>query len=212
MLPDASSLVDLLRQAVPDAAINAADAVDMPTIVVDREHVADVCRVLRDDPALQFVFLADVTAVDRLPAEPRYEVVYHLASLGEAYTAGAATPAVPPQRLRMKARVPGGDPRLPTVTTVYPTAGWPEREVFDLFGLHFEGHPDLRRVLMPEDWEGYPLRKDYPVQIRKDTPAWSPLQLTPDEFAANVRAQREQARDEAARGGHEPEGGSSGRD
>lgn len=194
---DVTPLVDLLRQAVPDAAINAAPALDMPTIDVDREHVVDVCRVLRDHPSLQFAFLADVTAVDRLPAEPRYDVVYHLASLGDGYTTPAA-PAVPPQRLRMKVRVPGADPRLPSVTGVYPTAGWPEREVFDLFGLHFEGHQDLRRILMPEEWDGYPLRKDYPVQIRKDTPVWSPLQLSPEEFAENVRAQREQARLEAA--------------
>ena len=157
------------------------------------------------DPTLQFVFLADVTAVDRLPAEPRYEVVYHLSSLGEAYTTPSAS-AVPPQRLRMKVRVPGGDPRLPTVTSVYPTAGWPEREVFDLFGLHFEGHPDLRRILMPEDWEGYPLRKDYPVQIRKDTPSWSPLQLSAEEFAENVRAQRELAKRDAEPGPASGEG------
>ena len=202
---DATPIVDLLRQAVPDAAITVAPAIDMPAIDVDREHVVDVCRVLRDDPTLQFVFLADVTAVDRLPAEPRYEVVYHLSSLGEAYTTPSAS-AVPPQRLRMKVRVPGGDPRLPTVTSVYPTAGWPEREVFDLFGLHFEGHPDLRRILMPEDWEGYPLRKDYPVQIRKDTPSWSPLQLSAEEFAENVRAQRELAKRDAEPGPASGEG------
>ena len=202
---DATPIVDLLRQAVPDAAINVVPAIDMPAIDVDREHVVDVCRVLRDDPTLQFVFLADVTAVDRLPAEPRYEVVYHLSSLGEAYTAPSRS-AVPPQRLRMKVRVPGADPRLPTVTSVYPTAGWPEREVFDLFGLHFEGHPDLRRILMPEEWEGYPLRKDYPVQIRKDTPSWSPLQLSAEEFAENVRAQRELAKREAEPGPASGEG------
>jgi NADH-quinone oxidoreductase subunit C len=211
MANDATALVDVLRQAVPDAAINVVPAIDMPAIDVDREHVVDVCRVLRDDPALQFVFLVDVIGVDRLPAEPRYEVVYHLASLGEAYPAPGAR-AVPPQRLRMKVRVPGGDPRLPSVTPVYPTAGWPEREVFDLFGLHFEGHPDLRRILMPEEWEGYPLRKDYPVQIRKDTPSWSPLQVSAEEFAETLRAQREQARREAAPGRHSHDEGSTRRD
>ena len=197
---DAAQFAEFLRQAVPDAAIDPAPSIDMPAIVVDREHVVDVCRVLRDDPALQFAFLAEVTAVDRLPAEPRYEVVYHLACLGEDYRTGPSAAA--PARLRLKVRVPGADPRLPTVTGVYPTAGWLEREVFDLFGLHFEGHPDLRRVLMPEDWEGHPLRKDYPVQIRQETPAWSPLQLSPEEFAENVRASRQQAQDDA-----EPESG-----
>jgi NADH-quinone oxidoreductase subunit C len=194
---DAAQIVALLREAVPDAAVEEAPSIDMPAIVVDREHVIEICQVLRDDPALQFVFLSDVTAVDRLPAEPRYDVVYHLAALGEAYRAPGASGAVAPARLRMKVPVPGADPRLPTVTSVYPTAGWPEREVFDLFGVHFDGHPDLRRILMPEDWEGYPLRKDYPVQIRQDTPSWSPLQMTPEEFAENVRQRQARAADEA---------------
>ena len=150
---------------------------------VDGDHLIDVARVLRDDPALQFTFLADLTAVDVLPVEPRYEVVYHLASIGSA-----------PKRLRVKVRVPGADARVPTVVSVFPAAGWPEREVFDLFGVTFEGHPDLRRILLPDDWTGHPLRKDAPVQVRKDTASWSPVQLSPEEFAANVRAAQDLAR------------------
>jgi NADH-quinone oxidoreductase subunit C len=168
-------------------------AADMPTVYLDRERLLEVARVLRDSPGLQFVFLADVTAVDLLPAEPRFEVVYHLASLGEHYRAAGATSAAPPMRLRVKVRVPGADARIASVTSIWPTAAWPEREVFDLFGLQFDGHPDLRRILMPEDWEGFPLRKDAPVQIRKDTQSWSPIQLSPEEFAENIRAQRERA-------------------
>ena len=153
----------------------------------------EVGKKLSDDTRMQLVFLAEVTAVDILPAEPRYEVVYHLASLGDHYRATGATASVPPMRLRVKVRVPGDDARIASVTSIWPTAGWPEREVFDLFGLQFEGHPDLRRILMPEEWEGFPLRKDYPVQIRKDTQSWSPIQLSPEEFAENIRAQRERA-------------------
>ncbi len=184
---EASAVIDVLRRAVPGAALEAVASVDMPTISVNREHLLEVARVLRDDPALQFALLADVTAVDYLPAEPRFETVYHVACLGSAYGSSA------PKRLRMKVRVPAADPRVPSVVPVWPTAGWPEREVYDLMGVTFDGHPDLRRILTPDDWEGHPLRKDYPVQIRKDTAGWSPLQLTAEEFAANIRASRDAA-------------------
>jgi NADH-quinone oxidoreductase subunit C len=186
------TVAETLRRAVPTATIAMADGVDMTTIYVDREHLTDVLRTLRDDRSLQFALLADVTAVDLLPAEPRFEMVYHLACLGAAF--GDA----PARRLRVKVRVPGTDPRVATATGVFPGAGWPEREVFDLMGISFDGHPDLRRILTPDDWQGHPLRKDYPVQVRKDTAAWSPLQLTPEEFAANVRDAR--ARSDRAAG------------
>ncbi len=191
-----SALVDAVRHAVPGAAAEPVAAIDMPTLAIAREHVVDVCRLLRDDPALQFALLADLTAADYFPAEPRYEVVYHLACLGAAYArAGQAAPA---RRLRLKVRVPGTEARLPSLTGVYPAAGWLEREVYDLFGIGFDGHPDLRRILMPDDWTGHPLRKDYPVQIRKETSSWSPLQMTADEFAANIQAARDRATDETS--------------
>jgi len=190
---DASAVIDVLRETVPSASLDPAAAVDMETIYVDREHILDVCRTLRDHPALQFAFLVDVTAADYLPADPRFEIVYHLACVGAAYAAdGGPAPA---RRLRLKVRLAGNDAHLPTMTSIYPTAGWPEREVFDLFGILFDSHPDLRRILMTDDWEGHPLRKDYPVQIRKETPSWSALQLTPEEFAANIQAARDRAKE-----------------
>jgi len=193
MALDAPALVDALRRALPSASIEAGAAGDMPTVVVDREHLVEACHVLRDDPSLQFALFVDVTCVDRLPAAPRFELVYHLACLGDAFRSAGAAAGAAPGRLRLKTLAPGDDARAPTVTSVYPAASWPEREVFDLFGIAFEGHPDLRRILMPEDWTGFPLRKDYPVQIRKDATSWEPVQLSAEEFAANVRAAREQA-------------------
>jgi NADH-quinone oxidoreductase subunit C len=187
MAVDAAPLLDILRAAVPEAALEAADAVDMPTLFVDRDHAFEVLQVLRDHPDLQCTLLADITAIDRLPAEPRFEVVYHLACLGAAYATG---PAAPARRVRVKVALPSHDPRLTSLVEIYPGAGWPEREVFDLFGVTFERHPDLRRILTAEDWTGYPLRKDYPVQVRKTPQSWQPIQLSVEEFAENMRQQR----------------------
>jgi len=190
---DSSGILDLLRRAVPGATIGELESIDMSTITVDREHLLEVGLVLRDDPSLQFALLVDVTAVDRLPAEPRFEIVYHMACVGDAYLTAGATAAATPRRLRLKVMLSADDTRVPSVVSVWPTAGWPEREVFDLFGISFDGHPDLRRILMPDDWDGFPLRRDYPVQIRKDAASWSPLQLTVEEFARNIRAGHDKA-------------------
>lgn len=198
---DATDLLDVLRAVVPGATLEDVGGSDMPAIAVDRAHILDVCRALRDEPSLQFALLAEVTAADYLPAAPRFEVVYHLACLGAAYATG---PAAPARRLRLKVRVPGDDARLPSIVSVFPGAGWPEREVFDLFGISFEGHPDLRRILMPDDWDGYPLRKDYPVQIRKDTLASSPVTLSVEQFAENMRQQRALATEQARQRRSEP--------
>jgi NADH-quinone oxidoreductase subunit C len=105
-----------------------------------------------NDRALQFTFLSDITAVDKFPLEPRFELNYHLLSLEYR------------KRIRLKVRIPGDDPVIDSVTSIWPAANWHEREAFDLMGIRFEGHPDLTRILMPDDWEGYPLRKDYPVE------------------------------------------------
>jgi NADH-quinone oxidoreductase subunit C len=122
------------------------------TIAVAPENLRRVCDFLRSDPALQFTFLSDVTGVDRFPIEPRFELNYHLLSIPHRL------------RVRLKARVSGQDSAIESVTSVWPTANWHEREVFDLFGVRFEGHPNLTRILLPEDWEGHPLRKDYPAE------------------------------------------------
>jgi len=122
------------------------------TIVVPREHLRRAAEYLAGEPSLAFSFLSDITTLDRFPIEPRFEVNYHLLSLDRR------------ERLRLKVRVTGNDPIVPSVTAVWPTANWHERENYDLFGIRFEGHPDLTRILMPDEWEGYPLRKDYPVE------------------------------------------------
>jgi NADH-quinone oxidoreductase subunit C len=186
-------VLDSLRAAMPGVSLAEAPSADgMPAILVDREELVEVCRTLRDHPDLQFSLFVDATIADMAPATPRFHAVYLLACLGAAF-AQAAHPAEA-RRLRLKVLVPDDDPRLPSVTPVYPAAGWPEREIYDLFGIRFDDHPDLRRILMPDDWEGHPLRKDYPVQIRKETSGWEPLQITAEEFAANLRAARDERR------------------
>ena len=188
-----TSIIDALAKAVPGANPQAVPSVDMETILVDRAAIVDVCRVLRDDARLQFGFLSDVIGVDLLPEEPRYEIVYLLACLGNAFmTPGNTTPA-PARRLRLKTKLPGTDARVATVSSVWKSAAWPEREIFDLFGVAFDDHPDLRRILMTDDWEGHPLRKDYPVQIRKSGHIPWEVDLTAEQFAANVAAARKQA-------------------
>ncbi len=122
------------------------------TFVLAREALVEICRILRDDPAFEYKMLVDLCGVDRgVEADPRFEVVYHLYSLTHRH------------RLRLKVRVREGE-TVPTVTPIWPNANWYEREVYDMFGVRFDGHPELRRLLMPEDWEGYPLRKDYPLR------------------------------------------------
>ena len=122
------------------------------TIVVQPALIREACSVLRDNAPFPFNFLEDITAVDWHPNEPRFEVVYHLLSIPKK------------ARVRLKARLGGNNLSLPSVISVWGSANFPEREVFDLFGIRFEGHPYLRRIMMPEDWEGHPLRKDYPVE------------------------------------------------
>jgi NADH-quinone oxidoreductase subunit C len=145
-------VVDQLREFDPDAIEEVQEFRGEVTLFINRERIRAVCEFLRETPGLTFRYLSDLTAVDRYPSEPRFEVVYHLLSL-ESF-----------QRIRLKVRLPGDDPRVDSVVPVWPGAEAFENEVYDLFGVRFEGHPNLRRLLLPEDWEGHPLRKDYPVQ------------------------------------------------
>jgi NADH-quinone oxidoreductase subunit C len=176
---DPQTIIASLQEAVPGAAIEGVPSLDLhATVYVSRDDVHAVALALRDRPELAFNLLAEVTAADVWPREPRFEVIYILVSLAHR------------TRLRMKVRLHGADAHLATVCDVWPSANWPEREVWDLFGIAFDGHPDPRRLLMPEDWEGFPLRKDYPVQIRMTPTSGEALQVTAEEFRANVMKDR----------------------
>ena len=122
------------------------------TVVVPQDQLFNAAQYLATEPALRFSLLSDITTVDNFPLEPRFDINYHLVSIDRR------------DRIRLKVRLAGNDPSIASVMPIWPTANWHERENFDLFGIRFEGHPDLKRILMPDDWEGYPLRKDYPTE------------------------------------------------
>ena len=159
-------LVEQVKGLGAAGEVEAFDAPDgMPTVYVPVERLVDLCRALRDTPELRFAVLLDVVAIDLFPREPRFELSYLLLS------PGAGGYGSTPQRLRVKVRVSGADPRVPSVSGVWTAANWAEREAFDFYGITFDGHPDPSRILMPEDWIGHPLRKDYeigeiPVQFK----------------------------------------------
>src|SRR5439155_14204928 len=148
----ATSTVAMVREKFPQAVVETVDFRGEETIVLLPEHLVTVCAYLLKNQ--QYSFLSSVTAVDWLEREPRFDVVYHLLSIPKQ------------SELRLKVRVgqPGEEhPSVPTVSGVWPGANWYEREVYDLFGVIFSGHSDLRRILMPMDWTTHPLRKDYPL-------------------------------------------------
>ena len=152
MLPEdvkAHPTAGALQAACGDALVSGKFDRGELTIVVDPEKIVGVCRFLKDQ--LRFVRLSTITGMDWYPAEPRFEVVYHLLSVDRN------------KRLRLKCKLPGKAPEIDSVTPVWPGANWYERETFDLFGVRFRNHPDLRRIMLPEDWEGHPLRKDASV-------------------------------------------------
>ena len=138
----------LLRQKFGAAIIALVTFRGETTILVDRHYIVEILTFLRDEPTLTFTSLADIACCDWLGHEPRFEISYHLLSMARR------------DRLRIKVGVPESNLELPSVTAVWLGANWFEREIFDLFGLTFVGHPDLRRILLPDDWVGYPLRRD----------------------------------------------------
>ena len=153
-MPDATGLELIahdLREGIPGSVTDTGHYRDIATLVVDPEQVLEVLAWLRDTPNQGYRFLASLHGCDYLPAEPRLSVHYQLLSMRRT------------ERLNVKTRLGAEDPRLPTVVDLFPGANFQEREVYDMFGVVFDGHPDMRRILMPEDYEGYPQRRDFPM-------------------------------------------------
>ena len=144
-----------LRERFPAAVVATHGFRGDLTVQVASTSIVEVCTFVRDDPDFTFDFLMDVTAVDYIGSVPRFEVVYHLYSLRKNH------------RLRVKARIPEEDPSIASVTSVWAGANWLERETYDMYGVRFEGHPDLRRIYLYEEFQGHPLRKDYPKEKRQ---------------------------------------------
>jgi NADH-quinone oxidoreductase subunit C len=141
-----------LKNTFPDAVLSVEDFRGDVTVTLKRDALLQVCAFLRDDPDDSFRFLVDVTAVDYNDKTPRFVMVYHLLSLEHN------------RRLRLKVPLEGAEPEIETVSGIWPTANWHEREAYDLMGIKFINHPDLRRILLPDHWDCHPLRKDYPLE------------------------------------------------
>jgi NADH-quinone oxidoreductase subunit C len=155
---NANVVAELLRSWNPKAVAEVSEFRGETTIVVPRELLRAAAEHCRQHTGLQYNLLTDATCLDRYPHEPRFELNYHLVSIPRR------------EKVRLKVKLSGTDPVVDSLVLVWPGANWLEREIFDLFGIRFLGHPDLRRILLPDDWEGYPLRRDYPVEGYRDVP------------------------------------------
>ncbi|MEE3098979.1 MAG: NADH-quinone oxidoreductase subunit C, partial [Pseudomonadota bacterium] len=170
-----AEIAALMEARLPEAVISSEIAVGELTVLVALDKIPDAVKFLRDDPACQFTTLVDVTGVDWPAREQRFDLVYHFLSMRQNL------------RIRLKARV-REDEIAPSITDVHPSADWFEREVFDMYGVLFSGHPDLRRILTDYGFRGHPLRKDFPttgyVEVRYDEEAkrvvYEPVKLTQD--------------------------------
>ncbi len=155
--PWSSPLLEELRKRFPGAIADALIFRNQPSLTVAKESLVALCEFLKSEEGGAYTFLTDETAVDYPKREKRFEIIYQLYSFHRN------------DRLRLKVLASEGE-KVPSVVSVWPAANWLEREVFDMFGVQYEGHPDLRRILLPEEWVGHPLRKDYDI-LRQDT-AW----------------------------------------
>ncbi|MCX5917569.1 MAG: NADH-quinone oxidoreductase subunit C [Deltaproteobacteria bacterium] len=149
---DLATVVERVKKKFPEAVLEVGAFRGETTLRIRPEDLLSLCRFLREDPEMAFDFLIDLCGVDYLPREPRFQVVYHLCSTRTRL------------RLRLKVSLPGTDPKIASVFSVWKAADWMEREAFDMYGITFAGHPDLRRILLTPEWQGYPLRKDYPLR------------------------------------------------
>ena len=152
---DAKEIYARLEKQFPGKVSDFKGDVSEPYLTVDAQAIIEVCRFLRDDSSLKFEVLSDLTALD-WPKEEKIQVVYHLYSYAQKH------------QIVLKVNLPRDNPKIATAEGVWKVANWFEREVYDLFGVIFEGHSDLRRIMLPEDWVGYPLRKDYVEQEEYD--------------------------------------------
>jgi NADH-quinone oxidoreductase subunit C len=152
---DAGQLLELLKETFPGGVIEASLPQGDATAIIRTEYLTRVMDFLKNDPRLQFSMLVDITAVDYMGRRPRFDVVYHLLSI------------LFKRRLRIKLQVEDGEPTVDSLTSLWGDANWLEREVWDMFGIRFAGHPDLRRILLYEEFQGHPLRKDYPIRRRQ---------------------------------------------
>jgi NADH-quinone oxidoreductase subunit C len=152
---NASVVVEQLRAWNPQAVTQVMEQRGETTIVVPHHLLVATAQQCKENPALNFNLLSDATCVDRFPIEPRFELNYSLVSLTRR------------QRLRLRTSVSGQQPVVDSLVPVWPGANWMEREIFDLFGVRFAGHPDLRRILLPDEFEGAPLRRDFPTEGKR---------------------------------------------
>ena len=152
---DNEAIAALIKKSFPEAIVGSAIFRNELTIIVKKEYITEIAGFMKESKELDFNFLSDLCGVDRVETDGVFEVVYHLYSIYKNH------------RVRLKSPIASNDPCISTVTGIWNTANWHEREAYDMYGIKFDGHPDLRKILTPDDFEGHPLRKYYPVDGRQ---------------------------------------------